>query len=80
MSIEILRRTFEAANHPAGSDERSRLNRDTLTSEYYPSRRYMTREPFLMSDGSSHSSQRHLCRTFKSKLEAERYAGNAAPE
>ena len=49
MSTEVLRRTFAAAKHPAGSEERAALNRDTLTSEYFSSHRYMTREPFTIS-------------------------------
>lgn len=40
--MDVIRRTFEAAQHPKGSDERARLNRDARTSEYMPSLRYMT--------------------------------------
>ena len=36
----IHRRTLEAAKHPLGSEERARLNLSSLTSEYYPSKRY----------------------------------------
>ena len=80
MTIEVLRRTFAAAKHPAGSDQRARLNRDTLTSEFYTSHRYMTREPFTMSDGTPHPSQDNLCRTFKTKGEADKYAtGGSKP-
>lgn len=74
MKVDVLRRTFAAAKHPAGSAERARLNRDTLTSEYYTSHRYMTRQPFTMSDGKPHPTQPHLCRTFRSKPEADTYA------
>ena len=74
MSIEVLRRTFSASKHPPGSEERARLNRDTLTSEYYTSHRYMTRQPFTMDDGAPHPTQRYLCRTFKTKAEADAYA------
>ena len=74
MTIEVLRRTFAAANHPPDSQERARLNRDTLTSEYYTSHRYMTRRPLTMDDGAPHPSQHCLCRTFTTKAEAEAYA------
>lgn len=39
--VEVIRRTFEAAKHPAGSEERTRLNLRAETSEYMPSHRYM---------------------------------------
>ena len=74
MTIKVLRRTFAASKHPPGSEERATLNRDTLTSEYYTSQCYMTREPLTMADGTPHSSQRHLCRTFKTRAEADGYA------
>ena len=76
MSIEVLRRTFAAAKRPPGSEARARLNRDTLTSEYYTSHRYMTRQPFTMDNGAPHPRQRYLCRTFKTKVEADAYASN----
>ncbi len=74
MSIEVLRRTFAASKHPSGSEERARLNRDTLTSEYYTSHGYMTREPFTMDEGTPHPTQHCLCRTFTTKSEADAYA------
>ena len=40
--MDVIRRTFEAAQHPKGSEERARLNQDVRTSEYLPSLRYMT--------------------------------------
>lgn len=49
--MDVIRRTFEAAKHPKGSEERARLNRDAQTSEYRPSRRYLT------SDGRSHRTK-----------------------
>jgi len=80
MIIEVLRRTFAAVKHPPGSSQRVELNRDTLTSEFYTSHRYMTREPFTMSDGTPHPSQHHLCRTFKTEGEADKYAtGSSKP-
>lgn len=39
---EVIRRTFEAARYPQGSEERARLNADPVTSEYRPGRRYQT--------------------------------------
>ena len=57
MTIEVLRRTFAAAKHPPGSEERARLNRDTLTSEYY----------------TSHPRQHCVCRTFTTKAQADAY-------
>jgi hypothetical protein len=74
MTVEVLRRSFAAARHPPGSEARARLNRDTLTSEYFTSHRHMTRQPFTMDDGAPHPTQRYLCRTFKTKAEAEAYA------
>jgi len=74
MTIEVLRRTFAAAKRPPGSEARARLNRDTLTSEYYTSHRYMTRQPFTVDDGTAHPTQRYLCRTFTTKAEADVYA------
>jgi hypothetical protein len=40
--VEVIRRTFEAATHPKGSEERARLNERAETSEYFPAMRYMT--------------------------------------
>lgn len=56
--MDVIRRTFEAANHPKGSDERARLNENAVTSEYMPSYRYTT------SDG----------RSWRTKAEAQAYA------
>lgn len=75
MNVEVLRRTFDAKNHPESSPERERLNRDPLTSEYMPSLRYLVRWPFLMNDGTPHPTQKHLSRGFKGKAEAIIYAG-----
>ena len=36
----VVKRTFEAKTHPAGSAERARLNLSWVTSEYLPSIRY----------------------------------------
>ncbi len=39
--MEIIKRTFEAAKHPVGSEERARLNCSPVTSEYMPSYKYL---------------------------------------
>jgi hypothetical protein len=49
--MDVIRRTFEAANHPKGSDERARLNEDPATSEYMPSYRW------LAADGTSYRTR-----------------------
>lgn len=36
----VHKRTFEAAKHPKGSDERARLNLSSVTSEYMTSYKY----------------------------------------
>lgn len=46
----IVKRTFEAAKFPKGSEERTRLNADWLTSEYMTSYRYG-----LRNDDGSHT-------------------------
>ncbi len=56
--MKIVRRTFEAAKHPKGSAERTRLNLEAATSEYMPSYRYM-----IAGSGTNW--------TFRSKAEAE---------
>jgi hypothetical protein len=50
--MDVIRRTFEAAKHPKGSEERARLNRDAITSEYMPGYKYRT------SDGRSWRTKR----------------------
>jgi hypothetical protein len=39
--MDVIRRTFAAAGHPEGSEERARLNEDPATSEYMPSYRWL---------------------------------------
>lgn len=56
----VVRRTFEAEKHPAGSAERTRLNLDWLTSEYMTSYRYGVRE----DDGA------HTPFTYRTRAEA----------
>jgi len=66
--MKTIRRTFEAAKHPPGSEERARLNLDWLTSEYMTSHRYGVRD----DDGS------HLPFTYRTKAEADRKAAESA--
>ena len=66
MKAELLRRTFAAKQHPIGSAERAAMNSDVLTSEYYPSQRYLLRRPFIMTDGTPHPTQPFIDRTFRS--------------
>lgn len=63
--MKVVRRTFEAAKLPKGSEERARLNKDWLTSEYMPSYRYGVR----WDDGN------HTPFTYRTKAEAVRRAG-----
>jgi hypothetical protein len=56
----VVRRTFEAEKHPAGSAERARLNLDWLTSEYMTSYRYGLRA----DDGT------HTPFTYRTRVEA----------
>ncbi len=44
-TFKISRRTFDACEHPKGSEQRERLNLRAETSEYMPSRRYTLRGP-----------------------------------
>ena len=57
-----VRRTFEALKFPKGSQERTKLNEDWLTSEYMPSHGYGVRN----DDGS------HLPFTYRTKAEADK--------
>lgn len=70
MKSEILRRTFEAAKYPKGSQEREKLNEDSVTGEYMTSYKYILRKPFLMSDGTLHPNQKFISRSFRTKAEA----------
>lgn len=72
--IKVIRRTFEAAKHPKGSEERARLNMNAETSEYMPSMRYMVRWPFLMNDGTPHPTQPFQHGSYRTKKEAEIWA------
>ena len=55
--MRLVRRTFAALKHPKGSEERSQLNLDWLTSEYMPSHKYGLRN----DDGT------HLPYTYRTK-------------
>jgi hypothetical protein len=65
MIMQILRRTFQAAKANTEA-ERAELNGDALTSQYYPSQRYLVREPF-----PNHPTQKHIGHTFRTRKEAE---------
>ena len=41
LNYKIVRRTFEAKKYPKNSPERTRLNKDNITSEYLPSYKYV---------------------------------------
>lgn len=56
--MKIIKRTFEAKNFPAGSEERKQLNLDNSTSEYMTSYKYAVKGE-------------NLSTSFKSKAEAE---------
>lgn len=64
--MKVVRRTFEAAKHPKGSPERTRLNLDWLTSEYMTSYRYGVR-----NDDGSKVTVGIGSDTFRTKGEAE---------
>ena len=67
----IVRRTFEAAKHPKGSEERARLNCNAVTSEYLTSYRYLVRKLFILSDGTPHPTQKYTEKCCRTKAEAE---------
>jgi hypothetical protein len=71
--VFLLRRTFQAAQHPKDSDIRKALNEDALTSEYMPSYKYMVRRPARMTDGSPNPAQVWYDMEFVSKAEAWNY-------
>lgn len=73
MKIEIHKRTFEATKHSKFSEERARLNKDVLTSEYSTSEPWLRREEALMSDGTPNPAQKWHDRTFKTKKAAEEF-------
>lgn len=72
--IEVLKRTFEASEHPADSVARLIANRDVLTSQYMTSHRYMVRWLAFMTDGTPSTAQKYFTSTFRTKGEAEAYA------
>ena len=69
--VQILPRTFEANQHPKGSQERARLNEDALTSEYYPSHKYLLRIQALMKDGTPNPVQKWHDYTYRTKRQAQ---------
>ena len=66
----LLRRTFNAAKHPPGSDERKILNADPVTSEYMTSHKFMVRREAIMSDGRQNPAQLYHDKTFVTLKEA----------
>lgn len=72
MSMSVIRRTFEAAQHPKDSEERARLNCDVKTSEYNTGSRYMVRKDYYMTTGERHPQQ-YLDFDFRTKKAAEDY-------
>lgn len=73
--MNVIRRTFEAAKHPKGSEERARLNEDARTSEYMTSYRYMTVEDRPETATTIAYTDR---RSWRTKRDAEAYAARAA--
>jgi hypothetical protein len=69
--VQILRRTLEANRYPKGSPERARLNEDALTSEYYPSHKYLLRVQALMNDGTPNPAQKWHDYSYPTKREAQ---------
>ncbi len=69
----VFRRTFEAAKHPKGSEERARLNFDPLTSEYSTGSPYLSRRPAFMSDGTPNEVQGTHDKCHRTKAEAQAY-------
>jgi hypothetical protein len=74
MNYQILKRTFEALKYGQGTPKRMELNKDALTSEYFPSSKWLLRVPFIMSDGTPHPTQKYLDYEFRTKKEAKEYA------
>lgn len=68
----VHRRTFGASRYPKGSPERARLNERALTSEYYPSKRY------LVVDRDA-SARQHVG-AFTTKRDAEAHAARLEAE
>lgn len=71
--VILARRTFGALEYPKGSPSRMLLNENALTSEYYTSHKWIVLEPFLMSDGTPHPTQKNFASTFKIKKDAIAY-------
>ena len=70
--MKILKRTFEASNYPKGSDERIRLNKSNITSEYMISEKYLLFYHMLKFDGSKFE----VNFGFRTKKEAQKYFDN----
>ena len=66
--VGVFRRTFEAKKFPTGSGIRADLNRNALTSEYSPSKRYIARVEIPESE--THVAYT-LSESFERKSDAE---------
>ena len=61
--FQVIKRTFEAEQHPKGSPERAKLNENVVTSEYMHSHRYA-----IIGD--------HFSNSRRSKAEAEAFVAS----
>lgn len=59
--MKIIKRTFQASQHPEGSQERNKLNEELITSEYQPDYKY------ILEVGN------YQLHAFKTREEAEEY-------
>lgn len=59
--MKIIKRTFQASQHPEGSQERNKLNEELITSEYQPDYKY------ILEVGN------YQLHAFKTRDEAEEY-------
>lgn len=72
--MTVHKRTFLARNYAKGGKKRAYLNKDDLTSEYWPGYRWVARRPFLMANGQPHPSGTFICKSFRTKRAAMEYA------
>lgn len=59
--MKIIKRTFQASQHPEGSPERIKLNEELITSEYQPEYHYIV------------ESGNYQLHALKTREEAEEY-------
>ena len=72
-TAEVKRRTFAASQFPKGSPIRSMLNKDTLTSEYYTSMKWLAVVYHPETKTHTAYESKKTCRT---KGEAEQFVLN----